>query len=846
MQSVVRFFAISIFLGWAMCCHCQSPFNCEGQVWVISQDDNELLELTVNANNTIDTSIIRENIGEEIHAMGYRNTDRLLYGLHPTTLQLFTIDALGNVQNIGSPNLDPALIYEAGDVLPNGRNFVVIGSTGGVDRKLFIIDLTDDNFAAQEISFTNNTSTSDICFHPVSSTLFGYDRSSKSIFTQDFGSTAINIKAPIFNEHDIYGLYFDAFGNLYGYGTALFGNIAGLFEIDQLTGETRLISTSGLLRITDMAACPFSLEMTSQIFPPTTLPCSDLEFEYSFANQTGGLISNVTLVHELPAGYSFTDNDIIPFGGMLDDSTPENILRIENLNIPTGIQAYTINAYVDDIPKSIYKSQVLLANVPSEFGDIVLSGDPLTPAVEDSTFMEVNRFEEDSIDFYTFICHGSYVTLDASEYGNNLLWNNGASSQTIDVTETGLFSLTAESGCAELYVGYDVVSATCPYTIELGLLVEPDTIFGCSEVIFRYILENDSGEERFDVMLADTFPPGFSFVEIINNPYESELASGLVPNILQLEKILLHEGVDTIDVLVEVADIPPGVMRIKAGLKNLHQGLGPLRSSDDPRTVSFPDSTTFVVRGVEGSSMEIDTFLCEGVDLVLDASFYGDSHLWQDGTTQSELVVTQAGTYEVLILDGCDTASLIYYIEEAAQISVDFPNGNVSIHQSESIRLEPIITNEGDSLNISWTDESGNSLSCLICPDPIATPLNDIEYVIHVENEYCQDSALIELLVDESRRVYVPNVFSPDGDGNNDLFDFKSPDPGEVISFKIYNRWGSLLFERTNFSLGDQAGFWDGTINGELTRPGVYVWQAEIQFFDKKIEILTGDVTVVY
>ena len=400
---------------------------------------------------------------------------------------------------------------------------VIIGSNNSEDAKLLTINLTSGNYEVEEINFANGTNTVDIGFHPITSVMFGFDAQGKRFYTHNLGTISINALSPIFIEHDVKGIYFDAFGNMFGFGTALFGVVSGLYNINQSTGETELISTSGLLPITDMAVCPYSIEIDNKVIPEIMFPCSDLTFQYSFANQTGEVIENVLLEHELPNGFTFIQPTTIPFGGTLDNTTPENFLRIENLTLPKGIQTYTVQAYVDDIPKALYKSQATLGNIPPENGNMVLSNDPVSPAIEDSTRMEINRFDEDSLSFSSFLCIGNFITLDASEFGNDLNWSNGSTEQQIDVFQTGLFTLVAESGCQDLVVNYDVVSATCPYTIEVRHMVQPDTLFGCSEALFRYILENDSGEERFDLTVLDTLPEGFTFLEIVNNPYELSL-----------------------------------------------------------------------------------------------------------------------------------------------------------------------------------------------------------------------------------------------------------------------------------------------------------------------------------
>ena len=824
----------------------QTPFPCQGQV-IIVQPDDALVELTIASNNGLRTIPIEEDIGEQTLAMGFRRTDALLYALNPITRALYRIDANGQLETLGTVDVDPTLVYLAGEVTEDGSSFVVIGSDPDdrVDKKLIVINLDNGNYDTQEFTFDRNTFTTDIAFHPVTGMMYGFDASTRGFYSHVLGATTIDLKEPVFIEHNVEGVYFDAFGTLHGFGTAFFGIIGGLFEVDQQTGETTLLSTSGLIPIADITACPYSVELDSKISPVITFPCSDLTFDYSIANQSGATVNNIVLEHALPEGYTFNAINNIPFGGILDETTPENLLRITGLDIPVGIHIYTVGAYVDDIPAGVYKSQARLDNIPADLGSFVLSDDPASPAIEDSTRLEVNRIEEDSLHFARFLCEGSSITLDARDFGSNLQWSTGETSAQIEVTQTGLVTLLAASGCEELTVEYDIVSAICPFSIDIGHTVEPDTFFGCSQVAFHYILDNNSGEERVDVSLVDTLPAGFTFVQITDNPYESESPLSTSPSVFALDHIVLKEGVDTISILVEVADVAPGTLRNKALLTGLPQALGPTRSSDDPSSFFFPDSTTFVVQGVSGDSLQVDTVVCAGTDLVLDASPFGQSYRWQDGTTEEQFVTQQPGDYAVEVVSGCDTASVIFHVETGENIAVAFSRDHFEIHQGETISLQPTLSNSGDSLRIDWRDPLLGTLSCTDCLSPIANPLSDIEYTIQVANETCSDSATVTILVDETRRVYIPTAFSPNRDGINDFFYFQSPDPGTILSLQVFDRWGNQVFEALDLPFNTELLGWNGDSRGERVSPGPYVWQASVSFIDGKVSKWSGTITIV-
>ncbi len=87
--------------------------------------------------------------------------------------------------------------------------------------------------------------------------------------------------------------------------------------------------------------------------------------------------------------------------------------------------------------------------------------------------------------------------------------------------------------------------------------------------------------------------------------------------------------------------------------------------------------------------------------------------------------------------------------------------------------------------------------------------------------------------------VFIPNIFSPNGDGSNDVFCVRGPEI-DSLHLQIYNRWGNLVFESNDINDG-----WDGTFKGEKCEEGVYVYWAEITFKNGVKEMKKGDVSLV-
>ena len=109
-----------------------------------------------------------------------------------------------------------------------------------------------------------------------------------------------------------------------------------------------------------------------------------------------------------------------------------------------------------------------------------------------------------------------------------------------------------------------------------------------------------------------------------------------------------------------------------------------------------------------------------------------------------------------------------------------------------------------------------------------------------------RSTASEDLRVKVVRSIYVPNIFSPDGDGVNDIFLIHSKNPLTISYWQIFDRWGSLVFERHDIKTDDEANGWNPISLGRHLAAGVYTWIAEIKYPDGKKEKLIGDVTLLH
>ncbi|MEI7965751.1 MAG: PKD domain-containing protein [Chitinophagaceae bacterium] len=135
---------------------------------------------------------------------------------------------------------------------------------------------------------------------------------------------------------------------------------------------------------------------------------------------------------------------------------------------------------------------------------------------------------------------------------------------------------------------------------------------------------------------------------------------------------------------------------------------------------------------------------------------------------------------------------------------------------------QPLQLHAGGSINYLWTPSIW--LSDPNISDPIALPLDNIEYVVKVSNAigcFANDSIRVKLYKLKAD-IYVPSGFSPNGDGDNDIFRPILIGMRSLDLFKVYNRWGQMLYSGT-----DQGAGWDGKLGGKGQDAASYVWYAE-------------------
>jgi gliding motility-associated-like protein len=219
------------------------------------------------------------------------------------------------------------------------------------------------------------------------------------------------------------------------------------------------------------------------------------------------------------------------------------------------------------------------------------------------------------------------------------------------------------------------------------------------------------------------------------------------------------------------------------------------------------------------AGIQADTIICEGDQIYLMASG-GDQYLWSTGDT-AQLTLVQPYidmTYELIASLGIcqDTTTIDIQVIPIPDV---YAGADTLISLGASVELLGVA--DGEPL---WT--ASETLSCLACENPLATPTQTSEYCLSVVNEFgCINSDCVRVEVQiECESFFIPNAFAPEmgGDANNDCFKAFGMECFAEMKLMVFDRWGQVVFKTEN---PDDC--WDGMLNEKPLNTGVYVYRFE-------------------
>lgn len=236
--------------------------------------------------------------------------------------------------------------------------------------------------------------------------------------------------------------------------------------------------------------------------------------------------------------------------------------------------------------------------------------------------------------------------------------------------------------------------------------------------------------------------------------------------------------------------------------------------------------------------------VCLGtIDLTVTGGTEPHRYIWSNEETSPVVDHLCTGEYTVTVTDrnGC-TATLSVELTDSTTFPTDITAWceEDTIYAGETTHL--FSTELGSPFQYQWVPPAG--VENPTAASSVARPLVTTDYVVVVTDEFgCirTDTVLIFVrdVICEEPYVFVPNAFSPNGDGRNDILYVRGEVIQEVV-FKVYDRWGEKVFETTDLSNG-----WDGTFRGQPCEPGVYDYHLQVTCLGTKRYFKKGNVTLL-
>jgi gliding motility-associated-like protein len=195
------------------------------------------------------------------------------------------------------------------------------------------------------------------------------------------------------------------------------------------------------------------------------------------------------------------------------------------------------------------------------------------------------------------------------------------------------------------------------------------------------------------------------------------------------------------------------------------------------------------------------------------------------GAAQSDSIFTglTPGIYQVLVTNsyGCGTTVTDTVLSPPAGIVYAVPH-NVDTTAGVSFPLLAVDSNFHNPV-FSWSPADG--LSCTNCPNPTVTVNAPVTYYVTVSdslNKACAATDSVVILIKGGFEM--PDAFTPNGDGRNDLFGPVTGTSATIKAFRIYNRWGQMVHNAN--------AYWDGKFKGEEQPAGTYIYYIETDYPD--------------
>ncbi len=542
--------------------------------------------------------------------------------------------------------------------------------------------------------------------------------------------------------------------------------------------------------------------------------------------------------------------------------------------------------------------------ITTNYSVIVSSG-----VCSDTAIFTVNVFSSPiaNITGIDSICNGQSTLLSVSG-GTNVVWNNGLTSNTINVapsTTTNYSVVVSNTNCSD--TAYSTITVLANPTAFVrgndSICLGQSTILAASGgsayvwstgVNADSISVNPTATSNYSVVVSNAFCKDTALitVNVFNIPVatisgndtlclgqNTNLIAGgigtyawntgtasnnilVAPNINTTYTLIVSNGVcsDTAQKTVVVNPLPTASI---IGTNTLCVGQTTTLTANGGTTYNWGNgnvnaslsisptmttnysvmvTNTFGCSGLAFTTVSVtpipmvnisgDTVICANESTVLTANGIGD-FLWNTSETNSSISINPLvnTVYDVIASNNCGNAKDSIYIKVNPLPMVSVSN-DTTILIDNSVNL---FASGGNNYN--WLPAN---LSCNTCSVVNVSPNSSTAYTVTIFSiDGCSITREIRVNVESEFEIFVPDIFSPNGDGQNDVLYVRGLGINDM-SFKIYDRWGEKVFESNNILNG-----WDGSFKGVQLNNAVFVYDLKVNLSNGKTVNKHGDITLI-
>jgi gliding motility-associated-like protein len=402
----------------------------------------------------------------------------------------------------------------------------------------------------------------------------------------------------------------------------------------------------------------------------------------------------------------------------------------------------------------------------------------------------------------TLLCENESVLLSTPLAGN-YAWSQGSSTSSITVNQTGQYILTLTTANCVQKDTVNVTVQSLP-VVNLGndttLCPNASLVLNVAQPNANYVWQNNSTLAQQTITAAGQYYVNVSIDrcakgDTINVDYVPTLVNIADENICSPATATLTTTMAG-NYLWSTGSTSASILVAQTGTYTLTVNTSGCIQHD---TVEVD------VRLAPEVDLGVDTILCEGESILLDAANTGSTFVWSEGSSSQQITVSVSGNYFVLVDDGFCIGS------DTIKVTVaDFDNlqSIVSICDKFEVQLKA----QKVGTNFLWsTGATTNSI----------TVKDTGIYWVETKIDRCsvRDTFYVEG-TPGFNQVYLPRAFTPNGDGTNDLY-FGIGE--NLVEYKliIYNRWGQSVFETSDENVG-----WNGIFEDQEAPAGLYVYKA--------------------